>query len=248
MRSLLLRTSTRYATAILSPSKTTASIYPVVLRSFATARTDLLAAVKKEHQEELNEGRTEMSEDLTYLLETVRKNAWRVVDEAGFTKMHRNNNSMKIRLSFHCQDLIQEPQQAEGGDEDEDSPPEEEEQDFGEAPGSLRFTATATPTKTGKTLIFQCTSEFGSARIDAVSVGEGEDDVDKLHTEDANYNEYVGPAFDELDEKLRQEFERFLEIDVGIDTDLATFINKYADYKEQMQYVNFLKDCQKVLE
>jgi hypothetical protein len=161
--------------------------------------------------------------------------------------MHRNNNSMKIRLSFHCQDLIHEPQQQDDEDDDDedDTIPEE---DYGEAPGSLRFVVTATPTKTGKTLIFQCTSQFGSARIDAVSVGDGEDDVDKLHTEDANYNEYVGPAFDELDEKLQQEFERFLAIDVGIDVDLSTFINKYADHKEQMQYVKFLKDCEKVLE
>jgi Mitochondrial glycoprotein len=216
-------------------------------RSFSTARTDLLAAIQKEHKEEVDEGRTEMEEDLKYLLENVRKNAWRIVDDGGFTKMHRNHNSMKIRVSFHCQDLIHEPEQEDNAAPDDEDQGEEE-PDYGEAPGSLRFTATATPTKTGKTLIFQCTAEFGSTRIDAVSVAENEDDVDKLHTEDANYNEYVGPAFEELDEKLKEEFLRFLEIDIGLDTDMATFINKYADYKEQQQYVNFLAECAKVLE
>lgn len=263
MRSLLLRSAsrccaTRYVIAnqssfLISSSKSNnqnANIIPTV-RCFATARSDLLALIKKEHKEENDEGRTEMEEDLKYLMETVRKNAWRIVDDGGFTKMHRNHNSMKMRVSFHCQDLIHEPQQdyEKEPDQDQDAPEDdEEEEDYGEAPGSLRFTATATPTKTGKTLIFQCTSEFGSAKIDAVSVAESEDDVDKLHTEDANYNEYVGPAFEELDEKLKGEFERFLDIDVGIDTDMATFINKYADYKEQQQYVKFLADCEKVLE
>jgi hypothetical protein len=102
MRSLLLlRTATRCAnrhartTAIISDSvffvsngkttatTTTSSDLGNTVRSFATARTDLLAVIKKEHKEEVDAGRAEMSEDLTYLMETVRKNAWRIIDDGG---------------------------------------------------------------------------------------------------------------------------------------------------------------------
>jgi predicted house-cleaning noncanonical NTP pyrophosphatase (MazG superfamily) len=221
-------------------------------RSFstvATARDDLLAALQKEHNEEIHEGGTEMGQEVKDLLEVVKKNGWQtIVDDGGLTKMHRNLDTMKIRVSFHCQDLVydEEQEQENAAEEDQESPTEDEA--LGEPPGRLRFTVTATPIKTGKTLIFQCTSEVGTARIDAVSVGGGADeDIDKMHTEDAEYNEYVGPAFDELDEKLKEEFRRFLEIDVGIDSDMATFMNAYADYKEQQEYVKFLDECQKVL-
>jgi hypothetical protein len=72
----------------LSNSKTTATTTTTsnlgsTTRSFATARSDLLAVIKKEHKEEVDEGRAEMSEDLTYLMETVRKNAWRIIDDGG---------------------------------------------------------------------------------------------------------------------------------------------------------------------
>jgi Mitochondrial glycoprotein len=205
--------------------------------------------LQKEHNEEIHEGGTEMGQEVKDLLEVVNKNGWKIVEDAGCTTMHRNLDTMKIRVSFHCQDLVYEEEDHVNENEQEeegDIPAEEEE--LGEPPGSLRFTATATSTTTGKTLIFQCTSEIGAARIDAVSVGDGEADIDKLHTEDADYNEYVGPAFAELDEKLKEEFQRYLELDVGIDSDMATFMNAYADYREQQQYVKFLEECQKVLE
>lgn len=63
----------------------------------------------------------------------------------------------------------------------------------------------------------------------AVDIGEQRQDL------------YMGPLFDELDEQIQTTFSRYLE-ERGIDTALATFLPDYVDYKEQKEYVNWLKD------
>lgn len=220
-------------------------------RTLATSRTTLLELIQRERHEEIDEGRTEMPPQLVELQEELKKNAWKIVDDQGFTRLYRNHNSMKIQLSFHCQDMVTDQGLEDLDDDDvepeQQLPPEDEHDD--EVPGSVRFTATATPVKTGKTLIFQCTSEFGGAAIDGVSVTKDHDDVEQIHTSDeAKHNEYTGPVFAELAEDVRDAFQNFLEVDVGVSADVATFINTYADYKEQQNYVTFLKDVEEVLE
>jgi complement component 1 Q subcomponent-binding protein, mitochondrial len=51
---------------------------------------------------------------------------------------------------------------------------------------------------------------------------------------------YTGPQFGSLDEDLQILLERYLE-DRGVNTRMALFIPDYIDYKEQKEYVNWLK-------
>ncbi|KAJ7445162.1 regulatory protein suaprga1 [Mycena galericulata] len=58
---------------------------------------------------------------------------------------------------------------------------------------------------------------------------------------------YVGPPFEMLDMNLQENFERFLQ-DRGIDADLALFVNDYALYKEQKEYVQWLENVGKFVQ
>jgi complement component 1 Q subcomponent-binding protein len=64
--------------------------------------------------------------------------------------------------------------------------------------------------------------------------------------EDSNL--YQGPDFLELDENVQEAFAVYLEEELSVDNDVAAFIAMYSDYKEQMQYVQFLKDVQAIVE
>jgi complement component 1 Q subcomponent-binding protein len=64
---------------------------------------------------------------------------------------------------------------------------------------------------------------------DIVDVGETRQDL------------YMGPLFDELSQELQATFTNLLE-ERGINTALATFLPDYVDYKEQNEYVRWLKD------
>ncbi|CEG64198.1 hypothetical protein RMATCC62417_01218 [Rhizopus microsporus] len=52
---------------------------------------------------------------------------------------------------------------------------------------------------------------------------------------------YMGPLFEELSQDLQATFTGFLE-ERGINAALATFLPDYIDYKEQKEYVRWLKD------
>ncbi|KAI0090296.1 mitochondrial glycoprotein [Irpex rosettiformis] len=52
---------------------------------------------------------------------------------------------------------------------------------------------------------------------------------------------YIGPQFDTLDVTVQEEFEKFLA-ERGVNDSLAVFIPEYAEYKEQKEYVSWLKN------
>ncbi|KAF2197670.1 mitochondrial glyco protein [Delitschia confertaspora ATCC 74209] len=58
---------------------------------------------------------------------------------------------------------------------------------------------------------------------------------------------YTGPPFGNLDEDLQYLLEKYLE-ERGINTRLALFIPDYIDYKEQKEYVSWLKNVKKFVE
>ncbi|KAL1892452.1 Mitochondrial acidic protein mam33 [Ceratocystis pirilliformis] len=54
-------------------------------------------------------------------------------------------------------------------------------------------------------------------------------------------NVYAGPSFETLDEELQDKAEAYLN-ERGIDNSLATFVGDYANWKEQIEYVNWMKN------
>lgn len=120
---------------------------------------------------------------------------------------------------------------------------EEQEQ---EEEASFPVRATVIVEKEGKgSLVLNTVAQDGYLHIDAVRhFKEGEleyDDILKHDIGEQRQDLYMGPVFEELDEDLQATFGRYLE-ERGIDTALATFLPDYIDYKEQKEYVNWLKN------
>lgn len=118
---------------------------------------------------------------------------------------------------------------------------EEEEEDV-----SFPVRATVLVEKKGKgSLVLSTVAQDGYLHIDAVRYfKEGQLDKDQIvkgEIGEQRQDLYMGPVYEELDEDLQQTFCKYLE-ERGIDTALATFLPDYVDYKEQKEYVNWLKD------
>ena len=97
----------------------------------------------------------------------------------------------------------------------------------------------ASLTKAGKSLVLECVSDYGEARV--VGVRTEAEDMDESQL-------YQGPDFVELDETLQESFSVFLKEELGVNDDVASFIAMQSDYVEQNQYVQFLKDAQSIIE
>ena len=148
-----------------------------------------------------------------------------MVDEGATTQLFLNEK--KVQVSFHCQDTLEEVLDGESeqnGDDEEPILP-------------VRFSVTVS--KAGEKMEFDCLSEFGQTKIVGVKTSPMEADDDIV---------YQGPDYEELAEDLQDAFSVYLVEDCAVNSDVATFVAMYADYKEQMQYVQFLKDAKAIIE
>ena len=189
-----------------------------------------------------------MPEDLAELKAQIEE-SWRVVDGGVsgdgsgvvrlFKKEPLEGSGAKVAIAFHCQDTIPSEsdestgslfdQMTEGGGGDE----EEEEEAV-----ALRFTVMVS--RAGKTMIYTCLSEDAVANVERVAVVDG-DDIEDLIANGVDEKAYQGPEFTELAEDLQSSLCEFIDEVAGVDTDVATFCAMYADYKEQTEYVDWLR-------
>ena len=90
-------------------------------------------------------------------------------------------------------------------------------------------------------LIVDMAAFNGELNVNAVLFSS---DVESLLSNKAalfNTEKYVGPSFDSLDEKLQDSFYDYLK-NLGIDEDLATFIESSSVNQEEVLYKKWLKD------
>jgi complement component 1 Q subcomponent-binding protein len=205
-----------------------------MIRHFSKeSQTNLVDILAREEQEEVDSGNTEMPEELADLKSRLESD-WRIVDDGANTQLFLNDK--KVQISFHCQDTVEE----EVAYEDD-----EEVDDDDEPMAPVRFTVTLS--KAGKTLVISCLSELGMAKIDSVVSSTSAPDVVHANQGVLEKTEYQGPDFLELAEDLQDAFAVFLEDECNVNSDVATFVAMYTDYKEQMQYAQFLKDAQSII-
>jgi complement component 1 Q subcomponent-binding protein len=199
---------------------------------------DILA---REEQEEVDSGNMELPKELAELKSALEAD-WRIVDDGSATTQLFLKDK-KVQVSFHCQDAIAEE---EDGGYDEDVETEEEEEEEEETISPVRFTVTVA--KAGKTMVFYCLSEFGQLTISGMA-NTSNLTPDVVHAQQGvlEKNDYQGPEFIELAEDLQDALGVYLEEECGVNSDVATFVAMYADYKEQNLYVQFLKDAQAIL-
>ena len=100
-----------------------------------------------------------------------------------------------------------------------------------------------TITKPGKGAVqITATADDGMIEVEDVfyfqNAGLAEPDTaEKMH---ARQHVYAGPPFGNLDSDLQAMLERYLD-ERGVNSQLATFVPDYIDYKEQREYVQWLE-------
>ena len=72
-----------------------------------------------------------------------------------------------------------------------------------------------------------------------------------IHIISNNNNEnklHQGPEFTELAEDLQESFQTYVVEECGVDEDVTAFISMYADYREQEEYVSWMKTAIDILD
>jgi complement component 1 Q subcomponent-binding protein len=228
--------------ASMSPNQRSGSRRDFSLSPAADGLRDMLT---RERDEEIENGNTEMPPDLKELQTKIVESGWKLV-EGIITKLYKTVDGKKIELSFHCQDSVakEEPYEGDAGEEEDVGDDDETEQDGVEHVPGFRFTLTST--KAGKSLVIVGISENSEMKIESVSVST--EDPEKIHDGKADESSgYQGPEFAELAEDLRNAFFTYAEEDLGLDTNMMTFISMYSDYQEQQNYVKWLDDAKSIL-
>ena len=55
------------------------------------------------------------------------------------------------------------------------------------------------------------------------------------------------PLLEDLPEDVRDGLDLYLQEQCGVDEDVAAFIAMYADYREQVEYINWLKSVKNIV-
>lgn len=238
-------------TALLSPAVVTVGSptfsHAVSSRCFSTTDdddeevmdTDLPSILARELAEEARLGSTIMPEELSTLLAKQIEPTWRVVDapDQAVVRLHKREPSAasgaKVVVSFHCQDTLP----PEVGLLDSVLPDEDDGDEEDAAP--VRFDVTVT--RAGKALVFKCLSEEATAVVEGIVVRREEE------AQDDGKSLYEGPDFTDLPEDLQESLTAFVQYECGVDEDVAAFVSMYADYKEQVEYVRWMKGVQSLV-
>ncbi|KAK4517971.1 uncharacterized protein ATC70_001320 [Mucor velutinosus] len=217
--------------------------------------------------EELQFEKTE-TETPAFIKEFLDTNLFQIEDRVGHDKvtLTRTFGNEKINVIFSISDInntveefteedLQDGQKiitkdtTDIADEKEATAGEEEvtaikDQDLDDVSFPVRATVIIEKQDRGS-LVLNTVAQDGYLHIDAVRYfKQGQIQPQDMATVDIGEQRqdlYMGPVFDELDEQIQTTFSRYLE-ERGIDTALATFLPDYVDYKEQKEYVNWLKD------
>lgn len=151
----------------------------------------------------------------------------------------------KIGIVFHCQDT-EEDSKFEDDDMFDQEPQDEE--DVEESAQAIRFGVVVS--KGGKTVVLQCRCGY-ELNVDGVMVRDG--DMESVLAQLAGGEGlhaalYQGPEFTELAEDLQTSFENYVKEECGVDDDVTAFISMYCDYREQEEYLSFMKTAAEILD
>jgi len=220
-------------------------------RYFSTVPTELSDILTRELAEEEANGSSSMPDDLAELKSQIA-DSWRIVDggvgvgggvSSGVVRLFKKEplegSGAKVAIAFHCQDTIP----SENGDS-VISLFNTEEKEEEEEPVAVRFTTMIS--RAGKTMVYTCLSEEAVTNVERVAMVDG-DDIEDLIANGMDEKAYQGPEFSELAEDLQQCLCEYIDEVAGVDTDVASFIAMYADYKEQAEYVEWLNKVKGML-
>ncbi|KAJ7255810.1 mitochondrial glycoprotein [Mycena haematopus] len=169
-----------------------------------------------------------------FLANFLEAGTWDIKDTPGNDEVFltRKFGDESIRLMFSIADLQGMEDEDEGTDDEANEPP----------PTELRVSLSISKSTHDGALNadMYCANDafqiancafFASARIGQEL---------SIESDFARRTIYTGPLFETLDTGLQERFEEFLR-ERGIDEGLAAFVPEYAQWKEQREYVQWLK-------
>lgn len=213
--------------------------------NFSTLADLLKREITEENENPLNE----IPEDLSELKSKLSEH-WTIVDgkpsssDGATVKMYKKqnlSNGSKVTVTFHCQDSLNPEElgflqsaanaaaDTVGGEGEEDE----------EISSPIKFDVIVT--RAGKAMHMSCTSENAEAILDGISVSPSEEAID-------DESLYRGPMLEDLPEDLKDALDLFLQEECGVDEDVAAFIAMYSDYREQMEYIRWLKNVKSIID
>ncbi|KAI8056578.1 mitochondrial glycoprotein [Syncephalis plumigaleata] len=225
---------------------------------------DLAHQLSVELDYELSEESEQVPE---FLRDFKQQSKFAIQDEPGKDEVHltRSFGNEKVTVSFSISDInaAQESQELDSDLESlekelQDEHPEAvarakselNEIDEEEALDTFPVEIQISVEKAGSGVLkFDALCESGEILVSSV-IHYNDANTATEDTAEANWKRrgmYVGPQFGQLEEDLQTKFERYLE-ERGVDTGLAMFIPHYIEYKEQNEYVSWLKNVKKFVE
>ncbi|GAA5849966.1 hypothetical protein JCM5353_001674 [Sporobolomyces roseus] len=220
------------------------------LPRFEPSSLSLKLAEEIKYETENSSSSSELPE---FLNEFKQEGVWSIKDEAGSDEivLTRTFGNENIRLIFSISDIDAE---ADGMNESLTSE-EESSESTAEVPADeLGPVAVETQIVVSKgegqgALTIDAVAEAGSFLINNIAFYPSSETALGMKAEDdwKRQGLYMGPAFDNLDEGVQSEFENYLE-ERGINSSLALLIPDLAEWKEQKEYISWLKGTQKFLE
>jgi len=177
----------------------------------------------------------------------------REVGSGATVRMLKRGNGSKgarIGIVFHCQDTEEDSDFDTDDlfDETKRDEEENEENEDEEPMQAVRFGVVVS--KGGRTVVIQCRSGY-ELSVDGVTVRDGDMEtvlVGLAGGEGLHAALYQGPEFTELAEDLQESFRNYVVTECGVDDDVTAFISMYCDYREQEEYVSWMKTAIDILD
>ena len=98
-------------------------------------------------------------------------------------------------------------------------------------------------THSGKSPTFSCITFDTDVEVEEVVIVRL---MEALHLTTKMF--YVGPTLEELEEDLQQSLNDFVVNEYGLNEDFVAFVSMYAYYKEQIEYIDWLKGIDSFLQ
>ncbi|KAL5606808.1 hypothetical protein BROUX41_003186 [Berkeleyomyces rouxiae] len=189
--------------------------------------------------------------------EFLQSSGFELVETAGMeeVKLVKKVGDEQITVIFSIADLgfnnplledetFEEQEESAAENESKDETELEEEEDSFMDPTPIRVQVVIEkPGKAPGAISVDVTAQDGALAIDSFFYfnNAAEAFASTAEVSHARANVYAGPSFETLDEELQDKAEAYLN-DRGVDSSLALFVGDYANWKEQTEYVNWMKN------
>jgi len=205
--------------------------------------TDIALTQKLSEEIQFESESAAVTQDPEFIKEFKAKSPWKIEDVAGHDEitLARQFGNENIRMMFSIADI--DTQQAYPNEEEEGAPAEENEEQAVSYP--IRVSISITKTDAAGVINVDAICQDGAFLVDNISFYT-DTKVGTELTAEADWKRrglYIGPHFDQLDPAVQEAFEKYFE-ERGIDESLAMFIPEFAEHKEQLEYVQWLKNVQ----